>query len=82
LQQKQIEDEEEEGQDVEDDDANGNNEDEYEQPQQQQRHEVRQKPAKKITKNILGQIRKYCFLDTVKSMEELDNIRFKVNNEN
>jgi hypothetical protein len=40
-------------------------------PQQQQ-------PPKKISKNINGRIKKYNFLKTVKSLEELDNFRLKV----
>jgi hypothetical protein len=52
---------------------NVNDMDEEEEQQQQQGQ-----PPRKITKNHRGQIRKYIFLKTVKSMEELDNLRFKV----
>jgi hypothetical protein len=35
-------------------------------------------PPRKMTKNINGQNRDYNFVKTVKSVEELDNFRFKV----
>jgi hypothetical protein len=35
-------------------------------------------PPRKITKNVRGQIRKYVYVKSVKSMEELDKFRFKV----
>jgi ribosomal protein S28E/S33 len=35
-------------------------------------------PQREITKNVKGQIRKYDFLKTVQSLEELDQLRFKV----
>jgi hypothetical protein len=41
--------------------------------------EQRQKPSMKMTKIINGQERKYYYLKTVKSYEELDKYRFKVN---
>jgi ribosomal protein S28E/S33 len=31
-----------------------------------------------ITRNVKGQLRKYSFLKTVHSLEELDKLRFKV----
>jgi hypothetical protein len=37
-----------------------------------------QQPPREITKNVKGDIRKYNFLKTVKSMEELDKFRFQV----
>jgi hypothetical protein len=37
-------------------------------------------PPMKITKNRKGQKREYTFLETVKSVEELDNVRFEVHN--
>jgi hypothetical protein len=39
--------------------------------------EVQQLP-RNITENVRGEIRKYDFLKTVKSFEELDKFRFKV----
>jgi hypothetical protein len=35
-------------------------------------------PPKKMTKNIKGDQRDYNFLQTVKSVDELNNFRFKV----
>jgi ribosomal protein S28E/S33 len=35
-------------------------------------------PPKIMTKNVKGEIRKYDFLTTVQSLEELDKLRFKV----
>jgi hypothetical protein len=37
-----------------------------------------QQPAKKITRILYGQIMKYNYVKTVKSMDELDKFRFKV----
>jgi hypothetical protein len=37
-----------------------------------------QHPQTKMTKNIMGQLREYYYLKTVKSVEELDKFRFKV----
>jgi hypothetical protein len=48
---------------------------EQESPQQQQ--DV-QPPKRKINKKVLGKIRKYYYVKTVKSMEELEKFRFKV----
>jgi hypothetical protein len=43
------------------------------------RNEVPQKhPPKNVTYKIRDQMREYHFLKTVKSMEELDKIRFQV----
>jgi hypothetical protein len=50
-------------------------EDEAEKQQQKQ-------PPRKVTKKVKGQIRDYNFLKSVKSLEELDNFRFKVKNNN
>ena len=36
------------------------------------------KLPREITKNVRGQIREYSYLNTVKSMDEMDNLRFKV----
>jgi hypothetical protein len=41
-------------------------------------NEGRQKPPSKMTKNCRGQIRQYYYMKTVKSMDELDKLRFKV----
>jgi hypothetical protein len=41
-------------------------------------HEQQHQPSKKITKIISGQIRKYDYLTTLKSMDELDKFRLKV----
>jgi hypothetical protein len=41
-------------------------------------NEEAEEPPKIITKNVKGEIRKYNFLTTVKSLEELDKLRFKV----
>jgi hypothetical protein len=40
--------------------------------------ERQQQPPSKMTKNNKGQIREYNFLKTVKSIDELDECRFKV----
>jgi hypothetical protein len=47
-------------------------------PQQQQHQQEQQQPSKKITKIIRGQIRKYDYLTTLKSMDALDKFRLKV----
>jgi hypothetical protein len=46
--------------------------------QLQQQQEEMQSPARKIIKKLLGKIRKYNYVTTVKSMEELEKFRFKV----
>jgi hypothetical protein len=43
--------------------------------------EAEHQPPKKIYKNVKGQIRKYHYLKTMKSMEDLDKFRFMVINE-
>jgi hypothetical protein len=40
--------------------------------------EEMQKPPKKMTKNFRDGVRTYSYVKTVKSLEELDNFRFKV----
>jgi hypothetical protein len=42
------------------------------------RPQQRLQPSKKITKIIKGQIRKYDYLTTLKSMDDLDKFRLKV----
>jgi hypothetical protein len=39
-------------------------------------------PPRNITKNIKGDLRKYHFLKTVKSLEEMDKLRFEVKKKN
>jgi hypothetical protein len=46
--------------------------------EQEEGDDAEKQPPRKITKNIKGQKRDYIFLKTVKSVAELDNIRFKV----
>jgi translation elongation factor EF-Ts len=46
--------------------------------QQQEEKEEQEQPSKKITKIISGQIRKYYYLTTLKSMDDLDKFRLKV----
>jgi cytoplasmic iron level regulating protein YaaA (DUF328/UPF0246 family) len=41
-------------------------------------NEGQRKPPSKMTKNCRGQIRQYYYLKDVKSMDELDKLRFKV----
>jgi hypothetical protein len=68
------EEEEEVGREYVEDDEYGKDEDdadEEEEPQHQQ-------PPKKITKNINGAKRNYYYQTTLKSMEELEEFRFKV----
>jgi hypothetical protein len=61
---------------------NADEEEEGIQQQQQPRpQQYGEGPPKKLTKKIGGKIRKYDFLKTVKSMDELDKFRFKVNAE-
>jgi hypothetical protein len=67
MENKAIEIEQEEEEEVQDQDDGG------EQDEQEQKQ-----PPRKVTKNINGQKRDYNFLKSVKSLEELDNIRFKV----
>jgi hypothetical protein len=40
--------------------------------------EEEQQPPRKITRSIRGRQKKYHYLDTVKSVEELDKLRLKV----
>jgi hypothetical protein len=40
--------------------------------------EDEEQPPRKMIKTVRGQQRKYQFLKTVKSMDELDQIRFEV----
>jgi hypothetical protein len=51
--------------------------DEEEQQQQSTSNEPQQ-PPRKITQFVDGQQREYHFMKTVKSLEELDKIRFQV----
>jgi hypothetical protein len=41
-------------------------------------NEEEEGPPKIMTKNVRGQIRKYYFLKTVQSLEELDKLTFEV----
>jgi hypothetical protein len=41
-------------------------------------NEDKEEPPRIITNNVRGQNRKYIFLTTVHSLEELDKLRFKV----
>jgi hypothetical protein len=50
----------------------------FEDGEEEEEERQEQQPPRNITKNIHGQIRKYSFLNTVKSLEELDNLRLKV----
>jgi hypothetical protein len=58
----------------EEDDEDG----EEEEPRTQQGKEDRQAPQKKITRNRMGQKKEYLYLKTVKSMDELNKFRLKV----
>jgi hypothetical protein len=45
----------------------------------QEEEEEQEPPPRKMSRRVKGgQIRKYYFLETVKSLEEMDKIRFKV----
>jgi hypothetical protein len=46
--------------------------------EEEEEEQLQEEPAKKKTRNVRGQIRKYYFMKSVKSMEELDKFRFKV----
>jgi hypothetical protein len=58
---------------------NVNDEDEEEAPQKGHGMQ-QQQPPRSISKNVRGQIRDYYYLNTVKSFEDLDKLRFKVIN--
>jgi hypothetical protein len=46
--------------------------------EEEAQEEEKEQPPRKMTRNIRGQIREYHFLKTVKSVDELDKLRFKV----
>jgi hypothetical protein len=74
--EEEEEDSGEENGDDEDDDGD----DAYE-IEDEEDEELKQ-PPKKITKNVRGKIREYYFVETVKSMKELDKFRLKVKQNN
>jgi flagellar motor switch protein FliG len=46
------------------------------------KEQQQQEPPRKLTKSRGGQMMEYNFLESVKSVEELDKLRFKVNLKN
>jgi hypothetical protein len=78
-----MEDEDEEDEDSEEDEENSE-EEEHEQESDDaseddnENEEEEDEPPRNIVKNIMGQKREYHLLQTVKTLEEVDNIRFEV----
>jgi hypothetical protein len=79
------EDEEEKNQNEVDEDENEeeekvreDEEDDEEEDDKNDEEEQKQPPPRNISKKMMGALKKYRFLRTVKSMEELDEFRFKV----
>jgi hypothetical protein len=71
------EDEEGEGERVQSEEDGSDDGDEEDYDKVPRGYDVQQ-PPKKITRKINGQIRKYNFMKTMKSLDELDKFRFKV----
>jgi hypothetical protein len=75
VDEDETEKEDDKGDEMEGDDEQG---DEVEEDDDDSEEQQQKQPPRKMTKKINGRIREYKFLKSVKSVDELDNFRFKV----